>query len=93
MVMQENHSFDHDFGMLPLATGTLYYLGPCVVDDHQCVDGLSARTPTSEWMAPSSASMRPIVASRRTSIMQVVLSKFCSLAIAASQPIQYKQYS
>ena len=25
--------------------------------------------------------------------MQVVLSKFCSLAIAASQPIQYKQYS
>jgi phospholipase C len=43
MVMQENHSFDHDFGMLPLATGTLYYLGPCVVDDHQCVDGLSCQ--------------------------------------------------
>jgi Phosphoesterase family len=49
IVMQENHSFDNYFGVLPLATGTPYHPG-------------------------------------------VVLSKLCSLAIAASQPIEYKQY-
>jgi phospholipase C len=43
MVMQENHSFDNYFGVLPLATGTPYHPGPCAVDDHQCVDGLSCQ--------------------------------------------------
>jgi phospholipase C len=47
MVMQENHSFDNYFGVLPLATGTPYHPG-------------------------------------------VVLSKLCSLAIAASHPIEFK---
>jgi phospholipase C len=43
IVMQENHSFDNYFGVLPLAAGTPYHPGPCAADDHQCVDGLSCQ--------------------------------------------------
>jgi len=46
VVMQENHSFDNYFGVLPYAVGSPYRRGPCDADDHTCVDGLScARNP------------------------------------------------
>jgi phospholipase C len=46
ILMQENHSFDNYFGVLPYAPGGPYHPGPCDDDDHACVDGLScARTP------------------------------------------------
>src|SRR5262249_21054939 len=41
VVMQENHSFDNYFGVLPYAVGSPYRRGPCDADDHVCVDGLS----------------------------------------------------
>src|SRR5262245_487133 len=41
VVMQENHSFDHYFGVLAYAVGSPYRRGPCDADDHACVDGLS----------------------------------------------------
>jgi phospholipase C len=41
IVMQENHSFDNYFGVLPYAVGTPYEQGPCAPDQHACVDGLS----------------------------------------------------
>jgi phospholipase C len=41
IVMQENHSFDNYFGVLPYAVGTPYERGPCDPDNHACVDGLS----------------------------------------------------
>ncbi|MBV9182568.1 MAG: hypothetical protein JO356_14750 [Acidobacteria bacterium] len=40
IVMQENHSFDNYFGVLAYAPGP-YHRGPCVDEDHQCVNGLS----------------------------------------------------
>src|SRR2546422_691094 len=49
IVMQENHSFDNYFGVLPYAVGTPYTRGPCDSDEHRCVDGLScARSPGTE---------------------------------------------
>src|SRR4029434_900124 len=43
VVMQENHSFDNYFGVLPYANGTPYHrsTGKCSSNDHTCVDGLS----------------------------------------------------
>jgi phospholipase C len=43
IVMQENHSFDNYFGVLPYAPGTPYHAprGSCAANDHQCVDGLT----------------------------------------------------
>ncbi len=41
IVMQENHSFDNYFGVLPYVPGGPYRAGPCEHDDHACVDGLS----------------------------------------------------
>jgi phospholipase C len=47
IVMQENHSFDNYFGVLPYAGDTPYEPGPCAPDNHACVDGLTcARHPT-----------------------------------------------
>jgi hypothetical protein len=43
IVMQEKHSFDNYFGVLPLAAGSPYHPGPCDPDDHRCVDGLSCQ--------------------------------------------------
>src|SRR5262245_49343784 len=43
IVMQENHSFDNYFGVLPYAVGTPYERGPCAPDNHACVDGLSCK--------------------------------------------------
>jgi len=43
IVMQENHSFDNYFGVLPYAVGTPYARGPCDADNHACVDGLSCQ--------------------------------------------------
>ena len=42
IVMQENHSFDNYFGVLPYASGTPYHrgAGACASSDHTCVDGL-----------------------------------------------------
>src|SRR5437868_3966218 len=41
IVMQENHSFDNYFGVLPYVPGGPYHAGPCHHGDHSCVDGLS----------------------------------------------------
>src|SRR2546429_2831271 len=41
IVMQENHSFDNYFGVLPYAPGSPYHGGSCLATDHACVDGLS----------------------------------------------------
>ena len=41
IVMQENHSFDNYFGVLPYAPGSPYHPGPCDRNDHACVDGLT----------------------------------------------------
>jgi phospholipase C len=45
IVMQENHSFDNYFGVLPYAADSPYHApptpgAPCPVDDSLCVDGL-----------------------------------------------------
>ena len=42
IVMQENHSFDNYFGVLPHAPGSPYHRGngACSSTDHTCVDGL-----------------------------------------------------
>jgi len=41
IVMQENHSFDNYFGVLPYVAGGPYHAGPCGAHDHRCVDGLT----------------------------------------------------
>lgn len=43
IVMQENHSFDNYFGVLPYAPGSPYHngYGFCASGDHRCVDGLA----------------------------------------------------
>lgn len=41
VIMQENHSFDNYFGVLPHAPGSPYHAGPCRSNDHSCVDGLT----------------------------------------------------
>jgi phospholipase C len=41
VIMQENHSFDNYYGVLPYAPGSPYRAGPCQSNDHSCVDGLS----------------------------------------------------
>jgi phospholipase C len=41
VVMQENHSFDNYLGALPYAPGSPYHPGPCDLNDHACVDGLT----------------------------------------------------
>src|SRR5271165_2056128 len=43
IVMQENHSFDNYFGVLPYAPGSPYHngYGFCFQGDHSCVDGLA----------------------------------------------------
>jgi len=48
IVMQENHSFDNYFGVLPYASGTPYHSGggKCAASDHTCVDGLSCARDT-----------------------------------------------
>src|SRR5438093_10250936 len=43
VVMQENHSFDNYFGVLPYAVHSPYERGPCDLDNHACVDGLSCK--------------------------------------------------
>src|SRR6267154_4942813 len=45
IVMQENHSFDNYFGVLPYASGTPYHRGggACAPADHTCVDGLRCK--------------------------------------------------
>lgn len=46
VLMQENHSFDNYFGVLPYMHGSPYHPpakagGPCKAGDHKCVDGLT----------------------------------------------------
>ncbi len=41
IMMQENHSFDNYFGVLPYVSGGPYHPGPCRNNDHSCVDGLT----------------------------------------------------
>src|SRR5712672_4399062 len=43
VVMQENHSFDNYFGVLPYVPGGPYHAGPCHENDHGCVDGLDCK--------------------------------------------------
>jgi phospholipase C len=45
VIMQENHSFDNYFGVLPYVPGGAYHKPPgaapqCPPNDHQCIDGL-----------------------------------------------------
>jgi Phosphoesterase family len=47
IVMQENHSFDNYFGVLPYAAGGPYHPGPCKSEDHGCVDGLTCSSSSS----------------------------------------------
>ena len=52
ILMQENHSFDNYFGVLPYAPGSPYHTpgkthGGCAADDHACIDGLSCMTDAS----------------------------------------------
>jgi phospholipase C len=46
VVMQENHSFDNYFGVLPYVAGGPYHPAApfCSADDHACVDGLTCKT-------------------------------------------------
>lgn len=44
IVMQENHSFDNYFGVLPYDPASPYHAGTCKKNDHACVDGLSCMT-------------------------------------------------
>src|SRR5262249_43545312 len=46
IVMQENHSFDNYFGILPYAASSPYHAGPCLENDHACVDGLRCAVDT-----------------------------------------------
>jgi phospholipase C len=46
IVMQENHSFDNYFGILPYAASSPYHPGPCPENDHACVDGLRCAVDT-----------------------------------------------
>jgi hypothetical protein len=44
IVMQENHSFDNYFGVLPYAPGSPYHTArgtKCALNDHTCLAGLS----------------------------------------------------
>src|SRR2546427_94525 len=41
ILMQENHSFDTYFGVLPYVPAGPYHPGPCTSSDHACVDGLT----------------------------------------------------
>ena len=45
IAMQENHSFDNYFGVLPYHSNALfrYHSGPCKARDHACVNGLSCK--------------------------------------------------
>jgi phospholipase C len=49
LMMQENHSFDNYFGVLPFVANSPYHSAkgrrhhPCAEDDHTCVDGLSCK--------------------------------------------------
>ena len=43
VLMQENHSFDNYFGVLPYVRGGPYHAGPCNEHDHRCVDGLTCK--------------------------------------------------
>jgi phospholipase C len=47
IVMQENHSFDNYFGVLPYAPGSPYHHGPCAKSDHRCVESLKCTTDAS----------------------------------------------
>src|ERR1700751_1831880 len=49
MVMQENHSFDNYFGVLPYVPGSPYHSARrrhgCAESDSTCIDGLPGKTP------------------------------------------------
>ena len=50
IVMQENHSFDNYFGVLPYTPQSPYHMpkeagGACTANDHRCIDGLFCRQP------------------------------------------------
>lgn len=56
IVMQENHSFDNYFGVLPYAANSPYHAPPvarhpCPTDDALCVDGLTCTGTTPESCA------------------------------------------
>ena len=57
IVMQENHSFDNYFGVLPYAPVTPYHpaSGACAKYHHKCVDGLSCTADASGNLTCSNA--------------------------------------
>jgi phospholipase C len=54
IIMQENHSFDNYFGVLPYVPSGPYHAGPCGVDDHACVDGLTCQAGASGLLCSNS---------------------------------------
>src|SRR5262245_54923121 len=54
IIMQENHSFDNYFGVLPYAVGGPYHAGPCAPTDHTCVDGLTCTRMGSSYTCTNS---------------------------------------
>jgi phospholipase C len=64
VLMQENHSFDNYFGMLPYVPGGPYHPparpgGPCADGDHLCVDGLTCGPDASGAIACTNQNPRP----------------------------------
>lgn len=56
IVMQENHSFDNYFGVLPYAPGTPYHSATtgCSSTDHACVDGLTCTVSSGSLLCSNS---------------------------------------
>ena len=59
IVMQENHSFDNYFGVLPYTPRTPYHApkGSCAATDHQCVDGLTCSFNASHALVCANANL------------------------------------
>jgi phospholipase C len=61
ILLQENHSFDNYFGVLPYAAGSPYHVPPtpgagCAANDSLCVDGLTCEGTTPQACANSNLS-------------------------------------
>jgi phospholipase C len=56
VVMQENHSFDNYFGVLPYAPGSPYHAakGSCSASDHACVDALTCTASSGQLICSNS---------------------------------------
>ena len=58
IVVQENHSFDNYFGVLPYAPGSPYHLSrTCAGSDHKCIDGLTCTADASGNLTCSNSNL------------------------------------